>query len=154
MTVLCYDWYNYQLNVNTKRNGSFKCLYWCKAVIFDWTSVEQFVQSIANKIDIMMSFETCLERVNTCLKLIGLSIDNDDHNKTILQRMRKHWMYCIHAVSFNLSVTCEIMWLIRSLFVGCTLWEITYFLPCITLSLLGDLKVYFFIRHACTAWII
>ena len=95
----------------------------------------------------LLHLETCLKRVNIVLKLIGLSIDSDDYNKTVLQRIRKHWIYCIHGVSFNLSVICEIMWLVRSLFVGCTLWEITYLMPCITLCFLGDLKVFFFIQH-------
>ena len=95
----------------------------------------------------LLHLEMCLKRVNIVLKLIGLSIDSDDYNKTVLQRIRKHWIYCIHGVSFNLSVICEIMWLVRSLFVGCTLWEITYLMPCITLCFLGDLKVFFFIRH-------
>ncbi|XP_022829617.1 odorant receptor 4-like [Spodoptera litura] len=95
----------------------------------------------------MMHFEECFKRINVFLKLIGLSIDNDDHNKTMVQRLRKHWMCFIHFFSFNILVLGEIIWLIQGLIYGVTLWEITYLTPCLTLCFLGNFKVYFFLRH-------
>lgn len=96
---------------------------------------------------LLLQFDTCFKRVNTYLKLIGLTIDSDGSKKTMIQRFRKHRMYFIHEFSFNLSVTGELIWLIQGIVFGYSLWEITYMLPCLMVCLLGNFKIYFFTKH-------
>lgn len=95
----------------------------------------------------LLQFESCIQRIDTFLKLIGLSIYGDDSNKTMAQRLRKYWVCMIHMVSFNYSVLGEFIWLGRGFVYGTTLWEITYLLPCLTLCLLGNFKTYYFILY-------
>ncbi|XP_021191840.3 odorant receptor 4 [Helicoverpa armigera] len=95
----------------------------------------------------LLQFEKCLKRINIFLKLIGLTLDSADSNRTMVQRLRRHWRCSVHMLSLDIAVFGETIWLIIGLVLGASLWEITYLLPCLTLCLLGNFKVYYFIRH-------
>ncbi|KAF9824212.1 hypothetical protein SFRURICE_019892 [Spodoptera frugiperda] len=95
----------------------------------------------------MLEFEGYFKRINKFWKLIGLSIDYDDNNTPMVQRLRKHWMCFINFLSFNILVMGEVTWVIRGLMYGVTLWEITYIIPCLSLCYLGNFKVYFILRQ-------
>lgn len=93
-------------------------------------------------------FEKCLKRVNLYLVFLGLSLDNTDDKKSILQRLRNHPIYCTHLISLNAEVIAELLWLVEAIITEKTFLEITYFLPCLTLCILSNFKSFTFLYYA------
>ncbi|XP_053600022.1 odorant receptor 4-like [Plodia interpunctella] len=93
-------------------------------------------------------FEKCLVRVNKVLRILGMDLDENDMERSFAQRLRYRLFFCFNSVWFNNDVFLEFAWLIDSLLIGRSVIEITYFLPCLTFCILGDLKAFYFMKHA------
>ncbi|XP_013185522.1 odorant receptor 4-like [Amyelois transitella] len=92
-------------------------------------------------------FEKSLDRVNKVLRILGMSLDEKDLDRSYGEILRHRLFFCFNCLWFNNDVILEVAWLIDSLLIGRSVIEITYFLPCLTLCILGDLKTFYFIKH-------
>nr|BAH66322.1 olfactory receptor [Bombyx mori] len=94
-------------------------------------------------------FEKALRSANFYMRVIGIPTDIRDGNRTLMERLRNRWFYCINFLWLNTDVAGEITWFVKGLLSGSsTLIENTYLIPCLTLCILGNVKTFFTIKYA------
>ncbi|XP_052758285.1 putative odorant receptor 92a [Galleria mellonella] len=95
-----------------------------------------------------MLFQKYLDRTNKFLNITGMYLKEEDSNRSLIQRLRHRWFYCFNSICFNTAIIGQIGWYIEAIMTDKSITEITYFMPCVTLCFLGNLKAFYFVKYA------
>ncbi|XP_052758286.1 putative odorant receptor 92a [Galleria mellonella] len=93
-------------------------------------------------------FEKYLRRTNKLLNITGIHLNEKDSNRSLTQRLRHRWFYCINTIWLYTAIIGQIKWFMEAITTNKGITEITYFMPCITLCFIGYFKAYDFVKYA------
>ncbi|CAH0397524.1 unnamed protein product [Chilo suppressalis] len=91
-------------------------------------------------------YEKLLKRVNTLLIMAGCHFDETDAKRTVIQRFSSRRYFCFNMVMLTIHLICDFTWLALE-YKRASLIELTYFIPCVTLSLLACTKSYLLVKN-------
>lgn len=93
-------------------------------------------------------FLKCFQSINFCLKLVGLSQDPQDDQRTIFQRLYRRPIFAFCYISNGVEGLAEFFWLLDAVKSKKSFLEITFILPCFTLCVLSLVKSFFILYYA------
>lgn len=95
----------------------------------------------------ILEFDKYIKKIDTILRLIGMSITREDIALSTFQRLKYHWMCSVNLFIFNIAIIGQLIWLVMGIVTGKSLLQITYLLPCVTLCMVGSIKIFSFIHY-------
>ncbi|CAH0397525.1 unnamed protein product [Chilo suppressalis] len=91
-------------------------------------------------------YETLLKKVDTFLIVTGCYFDEADEKRNVVQRFLSRRYYCFNILMLTSHLICDFAWLALE-HKTASLIELTYFIPCVTLSMLACAKSYLLVKN-------
>ncbi|XP_028167115.1 odorant receptor 4-like [Ostrinia furnacalis] len=86
-------------------------------------------------------FDKSLKKITFAFRLTGLNIENDKRN------FKQNCVYLFNFLWLNTDIVGALQWVLYGIASGKNFTELTYVAPCLTLSILGDIKAVFMILN-------
>lgn len=91
-------------------------------------------------------FLNFIKKVDSIFQSCGMSITKEDTNRPF-NRFKYHWTFFFNLLALQYGIFAQIVWIVLAMVEGISLLEITFILPCLTICLLGEFRLGYFIYH-------
>lgn len=82
-----------------------------------------------------------LQKINFAFRMTGMNIKNEKRT------LKQNCVYLFNFLWLNTDILGALSWVIQGIFNGKNFTELTYVAPCLTLSILGDIKAIYLILN-------
>nr|ARO76430.1 odorant receptor 25 [Conogethes punctiferalis] len=86
-------------------------------------------------------FDQSLQKIKFAFRLTGLNIQNEKRS------MKQNCVYLFNFLWLNTDIIGALFWVIDGMLSGKNFTELTYVAPCLTLSILGDVKAIYLVLN-------